>query len=325
MSSLRIEVPLGEDLTYATIAEDVRRGLGSDKKELPSKYFYDARGSLLFEAICELPEYYLTRVELELLESAADAIVDRVRPCELVELGPGSPRKARILLDAMARAGTLGRYVPIDVSRSMIEEASRALLDAYRGLEVLAIVGDFQRHLGLVPRPRGRRLVAFLGSTLGNLDERDGLRLVARVGRLLGRGDRFLLGCDLLKDRSILEPAYDDSRGVTAEFNRNILRVVNRHLRGDLAPELFDHVARFDERGARIEMHLRARVPHASRLEAIDLDVSFERGETIRTEISRKWTRASVEDLLDRTGLALEEWITDERARFSLSLVKRAD
>lgn len=313
-----------QDLEAATIARDVREGLTRPQKELPSKYFYDERGCELFERICELPEYYVTRAEVALLESRAAGVVDRVRPGELVELGPGSPRKARILLDAMRAAGGPGRYVPFDVSRSFLEETRRVLLLAYDGLEVHAVEGDFQRDLGRIPGARERRLVAFLGSTLGNLDEAEGVRLLARVRRLLGPEDRFLLGTDLVKDRSVLERAYDDAAGVTALFNKNVLAVVNRRLGGDLDPARFDHVALWNEELARIEMHLRARGAHRARLAAIDLEVAFREGETIRTEISRKWTRRTLEPLLARSGLALDEWIVDREGRFALSLARPA-
>lgn len=306
-----------------TIAVDVRRGLTRLEKELPSKYFYDARGSRLFERICELPEYYPTRTELALLARSAGELVAACEPGELVELGPGSTRKARLLLDTLAR-GRAARYVPIDVSRSMVEAAARTLERDYEGLSVHGIVGDFLGDLDAVPRSRGGRLVAFLGSTIGNLGDAQCQELLSRVRRLLGEGDRFLLGTDLVKDRSTLVPAYDDALGITAEFNRNILRVVSRELDGDLVPERFDHVATWNEPLSRIELRLRARVAHRARLSAIGLDVAFSEGETILTEISRKWTRASVTALLAGSGLELERWLTDEREWFGLSLAKRA-
>jgi L-histidine N-alpha-methyltransferase len=308
----------------AAVAADVRRGLSRPQKQLPAKYFYDEHGSRLFDEICEQPEYYVTRTEHALLAARADDIVEACDPHELVELGPGSTRKARLLLDAMRRARRLVRYVPLDVSETMVREAARTLPLAYEGLRVHPLIGDFERDLARVPRRIGRRLVAFLGSTIGNLDERCAVRLLGRVARLLRPGDRLLLGTDLVKPRSVLEPAYNDRNGVTAAFNRNILRVIARYLDGDVVPERFDHVAFYDAKKARIEMHLRAREAHVVRFAAIDFTVRFGRGETIRTEISRKWTRESAAELLARAGLELDRWYTDPKEYFGLSVSRRA-
>ena len=285
-------------LALETVGRDVKDGLSLPRKRLPSKYFYDARGSALFERICLQPEYYVTRAELALLAESAGAVARACPFDELVELGSGSTRKARLLLGARAAR----RYVPVDVSRGALEEA-RAL----EGVEVVPVEGDFLGEL-VLPRRGGRRLVAFLGSTLGNLDDGEATGLLLRVSRLLGPRDRLLLGVDLVKDRSVLERAYNDAAGVTAEFNRNILRAVSRRLDGDARPELFEHVAFWNERRSAIEMHLRARESHSVRFAAIDFHVWFSRGETIHTEDSRKWTRGSLAALLARAGFELAEW-----------------
>lgn len=304
-----------------TVARDVERGLSLRPRSIPSKYLYDGAGSLLFERICELPEYYLTRTEVALLARAADEIARSCEPDELVELGPGSTRKARLLLAAMCR-GRRVRYVPIDVSSSMLALARRTLSRAFPSLTVAPIETDFLSGLDVVPRARGRRLVAFLGSTLGNLEDREAAPLLRNVRALLGPDDRFLLGADLVKERAVIERAYDDASGVTAAFNRNALAVVSRALDGDARPELFDHVAAWSEADARIEMRLRARATHVVRFAAIDLEVPLREGEWIRTEISRKWTRRSLEALLGGAGLAIERWLTDERGWYVLALAR---
>jgi L-histidine N-alpha-methyltransferase len=311
-------------MKIAEISSDVRQGLALPRKELPSRYFYDERGSRLFEEICRQPEYYVTRTESAVLEASADAIVAAAAPSDLVELGAGSADKALLLLGAMSRAGRAVRYVPLDVCRAVLDDAARTLGRVHPRLHVEPVMGDFLRDLGRIPRPAGRRLVAFLGSTLGNLGDRDVRKLLVGVRRLLRPRDRFLLGTDLVKDRAILERAYNDAAGVTAAFNRNILAVIARHLEGDIDPGRFDHVAFYDDARARIEMHLRARESHRARFAAIDLEVGFAAGETIRTEISRKWTRARVAGLLASTGLELERWFTDEKGWFGLSLARPA-
>lgn len=309
-------------LALEVVERDVKEGLSRARKRLSPKYFYDARGSELFERICDQPEYYVTRTEHALLARSAEAIAEACPFDDLIELGSGSTRKARLLLDARRGAR---RYVPLDVSRSMLEEAARAIEATYPGVRVHSVEGDFLRDLHLLPPRSGRRLVAFLGSTIGNLDEREARSLLVRVRRLLRPADRLLLGADLVKDRSVLERAYNDAAGVTAEFNKNILAVISTRLDGDADPDRFDHVAFWNEPESRIEMHLRAREPHAIRFAAIDWSVSFAAGETIHTESSRKWTRASLEALLARAGLALDGWLTDEREWFALALAKAAD
>jgi L-histidine Nalpha-methyltransferase len=318
-SDVRIDVYL-RDGSLASLNEDVRRGLGSQPKTLPPKYFYDARGSQLFEQITQLPEYYPTRAEQVILDRVGREIVEDVRPRELVELGPGSARKTHALLDPMVQAGLGRTYVPVDVSESAVEQCAARLADTYDGLRIHGVVGDFERHLDRMPRDGGRRLVAFLGGTLGNLEELERRVLLHAVRRELGPNDRLLVGTDLVKDKARLEAAYNDSQGVTAEFNRNVLHVINSNLDGDLEPECFQHVAVYDERLERIEMRLRAREAHSARIDALALDVDFERGEDIRTEISCKFTHPRLSREYAAAGLELLDWHTDPEGLFALSL-----
>ncbi len=306
------------------LADDVLDGLTRPFKELPPKHFYDARGSELFERICELPAYYPTRTERGILERHAGEIVEHTEAGELVELGSGSAEKARILLGAMARTGRLRRYVPLDVSEQALEQAAEELTTEYEGLRVDGVIGDFERHLESVPERGGApRIVALLGGTIGNFPPGSRRRLLRQIGRLLEPSDRLLLGTDLVKDPEILEAAYDDPEGVTAEFNRNLLRVINRELDGDFWPEAFDHVAFFDRRHEWIEMRLRARRPQSVLIGRLGLRVEFAAGEELRTEISAKFTRARVESDLAAAGLRLERWYTDSAGLFALSLASR--
>jgi L-histidine N-alpha-methyltransferase len=306
------------------LAEDVLDGLTRPFKELPPKHFYDARGSELFERICELPEYYPTRTERLILEENATEIVSRTGAAELVELGSGSPEKARILLDAMADAGTLRRYIPLDVSERALQESATQLVSEYEGLQVEGVIGDFERHLGSIPEPKGGpRLVALLGGTIGNFPPGTRRRLLRSMGKLLGTDDRLLLGTDLVKDAAVLEAAYDDGDGVTAEFNRNVLRVINRELDADFSPEAFDHIAFFDRRNEWIEMRLRAKRAHTVLIAALGLRIEFAAGEELRTEISAKFTRARVESDFAAAGLQLSDWYTDGEDLFALSLARR--
>jgi L-histidine Nalpha-methyltransferase len=308
-----------------SLANDVLDGLTRPFKEIPAKHFYDARGSELFERICELPEYYPTRAERAILLARADSIVRRTGAGELVELGSGSAEKARILLGAMARAGTLRRYVPLDVSESALEAAARELVDELDGLEVHGVIGDFERHLGHVPAPDGTaRIVALLGGTIGNFLPGTRRRLLREIGRLLGPRDRLLLGTDLVKDPAVIEAAYDDAEGVTAEFNRNMLHVINRELDADFSPSGFDHIAFFDRRHEWIEMRLRSQRPCTVLVADLGLRVEFAAGEELRTEISAKFTRARVEEDFHAAGLVLDTWYTDPDELFALSLAARA-
>jgi L-histidine N-alpha-methyltransferase len=324
-TQVRIESWLSET-EERSLANDVLDGLTRPFKEVPPKHFYDARGSELFERICELPEYYPTRAERSILESEADAIVDGTGAGELVELGSGSAEKARILLGAMERSGTLRRYVPVDVSESAIQEAARQLVDEYDGLQIHGVIGDFQRHLDRVPPADGvPRIVALLGGTIGNFPPGTRRGLLREIGALLREEDRLLLGTDLVKDPAVIEAAYDDSQGVTAEFNRNVLHVINRELDADFTPDAFDHIAFFDRRHEWVEMRLRARRPCSVLISELGMRVEFAAGEELRTEISAKFTRARVEADFRATGLELERWYTDPDDLFALSLGARAD
>ena len=301
---------------------DVRKGLTSTPKTLPPKYFYDARGSKLFEAITCLPEYYQTRTETAILSKLAHAIIAEVRPSEIVELGFGASRKTRLLLEAMYAAGTGNRYVPFDVSEEALVNASLTLVGDYPWLCVGGVIGDFDHHLECIPNG-GRRLIAFLGSTIGNLHPDQHVTFLRAVARLLGYGDAFLLGVDLVKDVATLEAAYDDAQGVTAEFNLNVLAVLNRELDADFPLEAFTHVTRYRADRAWIEMALRAERDLVVRLHALDLDVEFVRGEELQTEISCKFTRPGVETIFSAAGLTLSQWHTDPQGKFAVTLATR--
>ena len=302
------------------LANDVLDGLTRPFKELPPKHFYDARGAQLFDRICELPEYYPTRCERTILGERADELAELTGAVELVELGSGTAAKTRVLLDALSAAGTLERYVPVDVTESMVRECAEALTVEYPGLQVHGVIGDFERHLGQIPAANGPRIVAFLGGTIGNFPPGSRRRFLREIARLLGPEDHLLMGTDLVKDPRVLEAAYDDSQGVTAEFNRNVLRVLNRELRADFDPEDFDHVAIFDTHHEWIEMRLRARRELSACVGDLDLSVHFDEGEELRTEISAKFTPQRVEGDLAAAGLALTEWMTDPDGLFALSL-----
>jgi L-histidine N-alpha-methyltransferase len=306
------------------LAEDVLDGLTRPFKELPPKHFYDARGSELFNRICELPEYYPTRSERLILERHADEIVEETGAGELVELGSGSAEKARILLDAMARAGTLRRYVPMDVSEQALQQAAEELVAEYDELNVEGVVGDFERHLGRIPsRRREVRLVALLGGTIGNFPPGTRRRLLRTIAALLAPGDRMLLGTDLVKDPEVIEAAYDDPQGLTAEFNRNLLSVINRELDADFSPDAFEHVAFYDRTHEWIEMRLRARRAHTVMIAALGLRVAFAAGEELRTEISAKFTRRRLQSDFEAAGVEIERWYTDPEELFAVSLAAR--
>jgi L-histidine Nalpha-methyltransferase len=310
-----------------SLANDVLDGLTRPFKELPPKHFYDSRGSELFERICELPDYYPTRTERWILESRAAEIVKATGAGELVELGSGAADKARILLDAMAEAGTLRRYVPLDVSEVVVRDAAAQLVEEYPELRVHGVIGDFERHLDQVPAPIDGvpRIVALLGGTVGNFPPGTRRRLLRSVSALLGPEDRLLLGTDLVKDPAVIEAAYDDPEGITAEFNRNVLHVINRELDADFTPEQFDHIAFFDRRHEWIEMRLRSRRPCSVLVGALGLRVEFAAGEELRTEISAKFTRARVQADFEAVGLRLDGWFTDPDELFALSLAARQE
>jgi len=301
------------------MVRDVSEGLRRPLKELPPKYFYDARGSELFDRITQLPAYYPTRCERALLNRHAPEIVDVTAAEELVELGSGTASKTRALLYAMVGAGNLRRYVPFDVDESVVERSARELTELYPGLAVHGVVGDFERHLGEVPAG-DRRLVAFLGGTLGNLHPPERAKFLARIRALLGPESRFLVGVGLVCDRATMEAAYDDPEGVTAEFNRNVLRVLNAALGADFDPGAFDHMAFFDAEASWVEMRLRSLRAQRVSIPGAGLEVDLAAGEEIRTEISAKFTRAALERELETAGMRLESFMTDPTARFGLAL-----
>jgi len=307
-----------------SLADDVLDGLTRPFKELPPKHFYDARGAELFDRICELPEYYPTRVERSILERDATELAALTGAAELVELGSGTASKTRVLLDALERGGTLERYIPVDVTESMVRECAAQLIEEYPGLQVHGVIGDFERHLGELPEALGPRIVAFLGGTIGNFPPGSRRRVLREIARLLGADDHLLLGTDLVKDPVVLQAAYDDAQGVTAEFNRNVLRVLNRELDADFEPEDFEHVALFDPEHEWIEMRLRSRREHTTIVRDLDLPVHFDAGEEMRTEISAKFTSERIEGDLAAAGLELVRRFTDADELFALTLARRA-
>ena len=320
-SRITIDVQL-EDSSPASDLEELRRGLLDSPRRLPSKYFYDRRGSQLFERITELPEYYLTRTERSLLEAVADHLCTTTGAEELVELGAGAATKTRILLDAMARTGRLRCYVPFDVSESAVRRVATELATEYPGLEVHGMVADFTHHLKAIP-PGEQRLVILLGSTIGNYQTEEAVAFLGRVAQLMSRGDYFLLGADLIKPVGRLEAAYNDSAGVTAEFNRNILQVVNRVAGGDFVPEAFRHQALYNQQQHRIELHLVAERQQRVRLSTLDLEIRLREGEEILTEISSKYDRPMIKEMLERSGFRLAEWYTDPEELFALALARK--
>jgi L-histidine N-alpha-methyltransferase len=307
-----------------SLADDVLDGLTRPLKELPPKHFYDARGSELFDAICEQPEYYQTRTERLILKTHADNIVARTGAVELVELGSGSATKTRVLLDAMASAQTLRRYVPVDVSATTVHDVAGLFCDEYPGLSVYGVVGDFERHLTHLPAPAGPRLIPFLGGTIGNFPPGSRRRFLRGLGKLLGSDGHLLLGTDLVKDPHIIEAAYNDSAGITAQFNRNVLHVLNRELGANFAVDAFEHVAFFDRQREWIEMRLLATEPQQVHVAALDLDVQFAAREELRTEISAKFTPERLRGDLTAAGLELVELYTDPDELFAVSLARLA-
>ncbi len=319
-----IDVHLHPHDLRAALLEDVRRGLASSPRTLPPKWFYDDRGSELFDEITRLPEYYPTRCEREILEREAASIAERSGADTVIELGSGTSDKTRTLLDAFHAGGRLRRFVPFDVSEGILRWSAAAMAERYPGVAVHGVVGDFDHHLDRLPAG-GRRLVVFLGGTIGNYEPGDRVTLLRKLTRQLAVGDALLLGTDLVKEPSRLVAAYDDAAGVTAEFNRNVLRVLGREVRADFAPERFEHVALWDADEEWIEMRLRSIGTQVVRVDALDIDLQFADGEEIRTEVSAKFNRAKVDDELTASGLQLAEWWTDAAGDFAVSLSFRAD
>ena len=314
-----VEVYLTPETLAAGLRADVRSGLASPPRELPPKWFYDERGCELFDQITRLPEYYPTRREREILAREAASIARLTGADTLVELGSGTSEKTRLLIDAMASGGSLRRVVAFDVSESTIRHATDTLAAEYPGVEVRGVVGDFDHHLDLLPGG-GRRLIAFLGSTIGNLRPAGRKRFLACLAAQMEPGDAFVLGTDLVKDRARMEAAYDDAAGVTAAFNRNVLSVLNRELGADFDLDLFHHVAQFDEDEEWMELGLRASRAHVAIIPDPGVTVDLQAGELIRTEISAKFRRRGVEAELADAGLEMAEWWTDADGDFGLCL-----
>jgi L-histidine N-alpha-methyltransferase len=310
----------------ATMAREVRAGLCRVPRAIPPKYFYDEVGSDLFDAICTLPEYYLTRSEGALLDAHAVAIVTGARAASLIEIGSGMARKTGPMIEALCARSPAPTYVPFDIAPDAIRQSAGALLNAYPALRVCGVVGDFARDCAelavAAPASRGPRIFAFLGSTIGNLDETEAPALLRSVSALMNEHDRFLLGIDLVKSPAVLHAAYNDAQGVTAAFNRNVLRVVARELDGDVDEAAFDHAAFFDPARERVEMHLVSTRAQTLTLRAADVRIDLARGESILTEISRKFTRESAERTLGEGGMQLLEWLTGPDGAFALCVAR---
>lgn len=312
-----VEVVLDPSDWSAHLAEETRCGLASTPPWTPPVWFYDETGSLLFDEITRLPEYYPTRAERSILERRAGEIAAASKADTLVELGSGTSDKTRLLLDRLAPH----RFTPFDVSESVLRSAAAALSTEYPGLDIHGVVGDFHRHLGAIPRD-GRRLIAFLGGTIGNLDARQRARFLFDIDAMLDPDERFLLGADLVKDPARLVAAYDDASGVTAAFNRNALAVMNRELGADFDVESYDHVAHWNDEAAWIEMRLVARTRQCVRVAALDVVLTLEAGEWLRTEISAKFTPDGLRKELWDAGLVIEEQWTDDHGDFLVILAR---
>jgi L-histidine Nalpha-methyltransferase len=317
-----VDVYLTAEDLRAALRSDADRGLRASPKDIPPKWFYDTRGSQLFDDITRLPEYYPTRRERAILVAHAGEIAAVTGADTLVELGSGTSDKTRVLLDALRDAGTLARFVPFDVSEQTLRDAAASVQDEYPNVDVHAVVGDFERHLARIPGG-GRRVVAFLGGTIGNLAPATRALFLQEIATGLGPDDYLLLGLDLVKDIDRLEAAYDDSQGVTAAFNKNVLAVMNRELEADFDLDRFDHVAVYEKDSTQIEMRLRAVRAHTVRVRALDLEVRFLAGEEMRTEVSAKFTQERVAEELDGAGLELARWWTDPDDDFALLLARR--
>jgi L-histidine N-alpha-methyltransferase len=316
-----IEVHLPPGGPLSGMAADVRAGLTKPFKELSPRYFYDERGSQLFEEITALPEYYPTRSERAILEDrAAEICAAAGGPTTLIELGSGSAAKTRILLDAMRECGRLEAFAPVDISEEITRQTANAVASEY-GITVHGLVCDFERDLERIPLA-GPRVIALLGGTVGNFEPQQRASFLARIANLLGDGDHFLLGTDLVKDRARLEAAYNDSAGVTAEFNKNVLAVLNNELGANFDLDAFEHVAVWDEDNLWVDIRLRSLADQVVDVPALEMRVSFERGEEMRTEISTKFLREGLAGIYAEAGLELVEWWTDPEGLFGLSLAR---
>lgn len=317
--SVEITLPPGGSDSGA--AADIRAGLTKPFKEISPRYFYDDRGSRLFEQITELPEYYPTRCERQILVDRAPEIAAASGASTLIELGSGSAVKSRVLLDAMRDSGDLRAYCPVDISEEITRETAEKISEEYDGIEVRGLVCDFEHDLERIP-VGGPRLIALLGGTIGNLPPQQRSGFLRRVANLLDPEDRFLLGVDLIKDPATLIAAYDDPQGITAEFNRNALRVLNERFAGDFDPDAFEHVALWDEENLWVEMRLRSLADQKVRLEALDLDLDFSEGEEMRTEISTKFAREGLESIFAEAELEMTDWFESNGGEYALALAK---
>jgi L-histidine N-alpha-methyltransferase len=306
------------------MAADVRAGLTRPFKELSPRYFYDERGSALFERITELEEYYQTRCERAILEDKSREICEAAnRPASLIELGSGSARKTQVLLDAMRSAGCLETYCPVDISEEITRETAKRIATEYEGINVRGLVCDFEFDLERVP-VEGPRVIALLGGTIGNFAPHQRASFLRRIANLLGPEDRFLLGTDLVKDREAVESAYNDSAGVTAEFNKNVLTVLNRELGANFDVDAFEHVARWDPENLWVDIRLRSLDNQVVNVSALDMLVPFGAGEEMRTEISTKFLRTGLEGIYEEAGLELTDWWADPDDLYALSLARAA-
>ena len=317
--TLSLSNHLAADSAYEALCRDVREGLQSSPKSLPPKWFYDSVGSDLFDQITRLPEYYPTRAEAEILRAHAAEVASVTGADTLIELGSGTSEKTRILLDALQHSGALRRFVPFDVDASILSAAATAIQREYPDIEIAAVCGDFEEHLPEIPRG-GRRLFVFLGSTIGNLNRGPRAEFLAALAAVLRPGDSLLLGTDLVKDVGRLVRAYDDAAGVTAQFNRNVLAVINRELDADFDVDAFRHVASWNSDEERMEMWLRAERAQRVRIGALDLTVEFAAEEQLLTEVSCKFRTQAVAAELAQAGLRRTRWWTDDAGDFGLSL-----
>jgi L-histidine N-alpha-methyltransferase len=321
--SIDVHLPPGGPLSG--MAADVRAGLTRPFKELSPRYFYDEAGSQLFEDITELPEYYPTRCEREILETRSAEICDAANlPATLIELGSGSAAKTRVLLDAMLDAGCLETYCPVDISEEITRETAERIAAEYDDIAIRGLVCDFELDLERIP-VAAPRVIALLGGTIGNFEPQQRAGFLHRVSHLLGPEDRFLLGTDLVKDPATLEAAYNDSQGVTADFNKNVLAVLNRELDADFDLDAFEHVARWDPENLWIDIRLRSLTNQVVNVSALDMQAAFSAGEEMRTEISTKFARPGLEGIYADAGLELTDWWTDADGLFALSLARSAN
>ena len=298
--------------------EEIIAGLSSAKKYISSKFFYDARGSKLFEEITRLPEYYLTRTEKSILKNIASRIGRGLKDVDIVELGSGDCSKISILFDAVDGKGMDSvRYIPVDVSRPAIEKSANVLLNSFPGLKIRGAVADFTQQLKLIPQ-REKRLFCFFGSTIGNFQREQAVQFIGSLSGIMKSGDRLLLGMDMVKRKDLLEDAYNDSRGVTAAFNRNVLNVVNNLIHSDFDSADFEHVAFFNDKRSRIEMHLKALKDLSVSSPCMSAKIAVKQGETIHTENCHKFTDRFIDEIALASGLIIEDRFTDENKWFSV-------